>query len=332
MKPTVRQISAFFEEWAPKSTKLDYDNVGLMVGDAQQEVDRILTCLDCTEDVVEEAKRKNISLIVSHHPLIFQKLSSITNKTPEGRIIRQLIANDISLLSVHTNLDAARDGVSVLLAEILGLSDIALLHKTTSFLQVRFKTKLDTSAFNDVPGCVWMDKTGDTITSVIPGTSKKAIIGTLKSEDADFEWISDSEVQSSNAIHGFGAVGSYPQPMSQDEFLSRVCTELDTPSLHFSGSAEKISKVAVCGGSGSKLIPLALASGAQAFVTADITYHSFFIDKPEFLLVDTGHYENEFPIVAEMARRLSDTFPELDVFSTEVNTNPVKLFIHKNNQ
>lgn len=127
MRYTNRHILEFLEEWAPQSTKLEYDNVGLLVGNEDQEVSSILACLDVTPEVVDEAIALEADLIVAHHPLIFRKLSRITSSDATGSLIFRLIRNDINVIAAHTNLDAAPGGVSFVLASRLGLIDVHFL-------------------------------------------------------------------------------------------------------------------------------------------------------------------------------------------------------------
>ncbi|MCY6959684.1 Nif3-like dinuclear metal center hexameric protein [Clostridium brassicae] len=116
----VRDVVKFMEDIAPVNLKESYDNVGLMVGDKDEEITSILVALDCTLDVIEEAKDKNCSLILTHHPLLFRKPSSITTETLIGKKIIQLIKNNINLYSSHTNLDSVKDGINDILVKILG--------------------------------------------------------------------------------------------------------------------------------------------------------------------------------------------------------------------
>src|SRR6056297_1589254 len=116
-------------QWAPPGIKMSYDNVGLLVGDPSTSVSRVLVCLDVTEDVVDEALEKKCELIVSHHPLIFKEISSINPTDEQGRIIYKMIRNNIALMTAHTNLDAALDGVSFVLANNLGLDNLQFLDK-----------------------------------------------------------------------------------------------------------------------------------------------------------------------------------------------------------
>ena len=125
----VKDIIKVMEDFAPKNLKEDFDNVGLMVGDKEKEVKRILLSLDCTLKVIEEAKEKNIDLIITHHPLIFKKPSSITKDTLIGKKIIELIKNDISLYSSHTNLDSASEGLNETIVKLLGFDSKEIIEK-----------------------------------------------------------------------------------------------------------------------------------------------------------------------------------------------------------
>lgn len=127
MITTIRHILEYLEEWAPQRTKLDYDNVGLLVGDSGQSVGRVAVCLDVTHEVVDEAIESGAGLIIAHHPLIFKRISRISPATPVGSLLYRLIKADVALIAVHTNLDAAYGGVSFVLAEKLGLQGIEFL-------------------------------------------------------------------------------------------------------------------------------------------------------------------------------------------------------------
>lgn len=250
-------IIEFFESWAPERTQMAYDNSGLLVGSPRQEVTGVLTCLDVTAEVIDEALSNQLNLIVAHHPIIFEKLARINPDEPTGQLLYTLIRNNLLIYAAHTNLDAAMNGVSYVLAEALGLTDLTFL----------------------APGA---DQTG------------------------------------------FGVVGTLAGPMATDAFLTHVAEKLGAKHIRHSGSVRRITRVAVCGGSGASLIGAAKASGAQAYVTADIKYHDFFNGTDDFLLVDAGHYETEFPAVDRMRERLSGAFPGLPVRATSCVTNPLQ--------
>lgn len=118
--PDVKDIRDFFNQEAPFYMKLDFDNVGLLVGFPDAPVRRVLTALDITDDVIEEAISIKAELIVSHHPLLFDPLKSVTEDDEKGRKIIRLVNNGISAICLHTNLDAADGGVNDALMAALG--------------------------------------------------------------------------------------------------------------------------------------------------------------------------------------------------------------------
>ena len=127
--------------------------------------------------------------------------------------------------------------------------------------------------------------------------------------------------------NGLGAVGELPCPMSADEATAYVKTKFSLKALRCSRPvAGKISKVALCGGSGSSLIGKAMESGAQLYITGDVSYHHFFTPDG-FMLMDIGHYESEKDIVAILFSLIKKNFPNFAVRITEnVNSNPIYYF------
>ena len=124
---TVADILHHLESLAPRFMKMDWDNVGLLCGSRSQEVSKILVALDPFEGVCREAADWGADLIVTHHPLIFKALSSVTDETSIGRSIRLLCCQNISAINTHTNLDCAPGGVNDRLAAALGLSEIQVI-------------------------------------------------------------------------------------------------------------------------------------------------------------------------------------------------------------
>ncbi|WP_010236478.1 Nif3-like dinuclear metal center hexameric protein [Clostridium arbusti] len=132
MSLRVKDICSIMEKAAPKRLSENYDNVGLMVGNLDSDISSILVSLDCTLNVIDEAKRKNCNFIFTHHPLLFKKPSSITTETLLGSKIIKLIKNDISLYSSHTNLDSVQGGLNDILVKILGFSNSVVIEQSTA--------------------------------------------------------------------------------------------------------------------------------------------------------------------------------------------------------
>ncbi|SFC63245.1 Nif3-like dinuclear metal center hexameric protein [Clostridium uliginosum] len=128
---TVKDISKAIEKRAPKFLKEDYDNVGLMVGDQNKEVKSILLALDCTNKVLKEGIDNKVDLIITHHPLIFKKPKNIIQGDLLGEKVINLIKNDISLYSCHTNLDSAKLGINETVVEILGFNSDQIIETSS---------------------------------------------------------------------------------------------------------------------------------------------------------------------------------------------------------
>ncbi len=123
----VSDILKYMEQLAPSYMKMDWDNVGLLCGDPDQQVSKILVALDPFEDVCREAHEIGAQLVLTHHPLIFRPCKTVTESDPVGRSIRYLIKHDISAINAHTNLDCAPGGVNDVLAQMLGLSSVEVI-------------------------------------------------------------------------------------------------------------------------------------------------------------------------------------------------------------
>ena len=132
MSLRVKDICSIMEKVAPKRLSENYDNVGLMVGNLDNDISSVLVALDCTLTVIDEAKRKNCNFIFTHHPLLFKKPSSITTETLLGEKIIKLIKNDINLYSSHTNLDSVQGGLNDILVEILGFSNSKVIEPSVA--------------------------------------------------------------------------------------------------------------------------------------------------------------------------------------------------------
>jgi len=343
---TVADIEKFFDMWAPRWAALERDNVGLQVGDSLQSVKRILVTLDVTGEVVSEAERKKVDLIVSHHPLLFRPPSTITSSDRVGRLVLRLAQKKIAVFSAHTNLDSARDGVSFSLARVLGLRNIRFLtplkdtlvkvavfvpeehvEKVTSAMATAgagvignytscsfrlrgkgtFKGSQDTRPF--VGKALQMEIVDEVrLEMLAPRATLPDVITAMKNAHPYEEVAYDVyPLQNADPNFGVGAIGELPRPLTLKALLNRAKKRLNAESLRYVGHLDRqVHRVAVCGGSGSELLNEAITAGADVFLTADVRYHAFHEARDRIALVDAGHWETEHTALPAIERRLRE--------------------------
>lgn len=126
----IKDVVNYLEQRFPKSLALDFDEkrIGLVIGSYDIEVKNILLTLDLTMEVLEEAIEKNANLIISHHPYLFDPLYKIEFDSPKGKVLRKMFEHNISLYSMHTNLDTGSGGVNDCLAKKLFINDVKVIN------------------------------------------------------------------------------------------------------------------------------------------------------------------------------------------------------------
>lgn len=125
----LRNIIKILEEKFPLKNAEDWDNVGLLIGDYDSEIKKIQFSLDATLESIEHAKNNNVDMLITHHPTIFKAIKSIKEQEVLGKKIRELIKNDINLYTLHTNLDASREGLNDYVLKKLGIENSKILDK-----------------------------------------------------------------------------------------------------------------------------------------------------------------------------------------------------------
>lgn len=143
MKLKAKEIIKIMNDWASPSLIDSWDNTGFQVGDSNREVERILIALDVDSFVLEKAIKEDFQMIITHHPLIFQPMKSITNLTYKEKLIYDLIRNEIVVYNAHTNLDQAKGGVNDELGKLLGL-------KTSEVLRINDKDEIKSYGYGKI--------------------------------------------------------------------------------------------------------------------------------------------------------------------------------------
>lgn len=259
----IKEVIDALERFAPLPLQEGFDNAGLQVGLTEAwEVSGALLCLDVTEQVVDEAISLGCNLIVTHHPLIFRKLSHVTGEDYVQRIVFKAIENRIAIASMHTNMDNARGGVNYKIAEKMGLCDVDFFCETKS-----------------VDG--------------VDGAS--------------------------------GVMGTLSVPMAAADFLAMLKDKFQVACIQANELLQRpVSRVAICGGSGSFLLNDAVKAGADAFVTGEMHYHEYFDMEQKIQIAVIGHYQSEQFTNEVFLSVIERDCPGVKCYLSKVNTNPIQ--------
>lgn len=254
----VKEIISLFESIAPLSLQEEYDNSGIQIGNVEKEISACLLCMDVTEEVIDEAIERGCGMIVSHHPLLFKPIKSITGASYVERCVIKAIQNEIAVYAGHTNFDKVHGGVSFLIGKKLGLTEMIPL------------------------------------------------------------------VEEENGLDGLGVIGKLESPIPLGSFLQLVKKQLHLSTIRSSEQSERmIQKVGLCGGSGSSLAKYAMAHKADLYLTADLSYHDFYLNTPTFTVADFGHYESEYVIIDYFREIITNKLPNFAVLNSASSINPI---------
>ena len=314
----------------------------------------------------EAIKKNCNLIITHHPLLFNPLRKIDTDNDSTSLLVEKLIKNNITLFSSHTNLDFTKDGVSFELAKTLKLQNIRFLsnleanqYKLIIFVPEKNLDSVAQAIFENGGGvigeythCSFRTKGRGTFKGsekTNPTTGKKLQyekVNEIKIEIIVDSWKLDKVMEAVRKVHpyeeiaydiyslknkninfGVGAIGAIKEPMTQETFLNYVSKSLNIKNFRYTtGKRNKIKKVAVCGGSGSEFVPAAIKEGTDAYISADIKYHTFFDYHRKILLIDAGHYETEVFSLNELKSRLTDLIKDngkIKVYKYNRTTNPV---------
>lgn len=363
---TVKEITGYLEGLAPLSTQESYDNSGLIVGTGNEDVNNVLVSLDCTEDIVEEAKQKNCELIIAHHPIVFGGLKKLNGKNYVERTVIKAIQYGIAIYAIHTNLDNYIGGVNFEIGQRLGLQGLKVLQpkkgvlnklvfyvpsvnkeqvlealysmgagQIGNYAECSFSS-IGTGTFKPLNGAdPYSGEVGkrevaeeERVEVLIQDHLTSLAIRTMK-ENHPYEEVAYElfELKNENRFLGSGMIGDLESPMDAMAFLDHVKKSFNCGVIRHTGLIkDKIQKVAFCGGSGSFLLRNAIGANADIYITGDFKYHEFFDAENKIVIADIGHYESEQFTSHRLKAILMEKFSTFAVHLTEVNTNPINYF------
>jgi dinuclear metal center YbgI/SA1388 family protein len=260
---TISHVMWFLEELAPAMLAADWDNVGMLLGDRSREVKKVITCLTVTPPVVDEAIAEQVDLIVTHHPIPFRAVKTITSDSYTGGLLWRLASAGVSVYSSHTAFDNAADGINARLAAGLGLQNVEPLDPF--------------AADYGRPGV------------------------------------------------GVGRRG-HIQPTKLRDFVVRAKTFLKINHLDVVGRDDRsVAHVAVACGSAGELMDIALGAGCDCFVTGEARFHTAVeAEAHGIAMVLLGHYASERFGVEHLADVLRGKFPQLTVWPSRRESDPLR--------
>ena len=359
----IKDVTSYLESIAPRSLQEDYDNSGLLTGDGSDEVTSILITLDCTESVIDEAVRRNCNLVVAHHPILFKGLKKLTGDTYVERVIIKAIKSGIAIYAIHTNLDNVISGVNRKIADKIGLNNLSILlpkrntlSKLVTYIPrdhaeqvIQDLHEAGAGNIGDYKNCSFRVTgegtyipTGDAtpwkgelnqlvkenevrVEVILPTHCENNVLLALK-KNHPYEEVAYylSRLENVNQETGAGIMGDLPEAEEPLAFLKGLKSKMNVNMIRYTAlPADKIKKVAICGGSGSFLLKTAIARGADVFISADFKYHEFFDADGKILIADIGHYESEQFTKELLYEFLTEKFHTFAIIFSETVTNPI---------
>ena len=360
----IKEIIKALETVAPLSYQESYDNAGLLTGNSEDETKGVLLSLDITQEVLKEAVSSGCNLIISHHPLVFKGLKKFTGKTWVERALLYAIKNNLAIYTAHTNIDnVLENGVNAKIAEKLGLTSCAVLKpkesnliKLVTYCPIQYAEQVQQAMWDGGAGeigayenCSFnmkgtgtfkgkqgatpfigqvgeLEKVEEQRIEVVLESWKQAVVLKSLFESHPYEEVAYElyPILNADQTKGSGIIGDLPEAVEAKSFPAYVKSKMGSQVVKFTSFKEKISKVAVCGGSGRFLLEEAIKAGAQAFVSADFKYHDYFEADNNLMICDIGHYESEIFTLEIFSEIIKEKFPKFAVIFTKTNTNPVR--------
>ena len=277
---TVSMITEKLEQLAPKAAACDWDNPGLLVGRSDREVSRIYVALDASCAVVDAAIDAGCDLIVTHHPIIFRGVKSINDQSALGLKLLDLIRNDVSVFSMHTNFDSCPGGMADIVCAALGLRKTGLM-EPTGFLPK------------------------DTQNGAAEGLQLRVV---------------ETERDVNPDAYGIGFTAELPELLSAAELAARVKACFGLPFVQYYDAGMPIRRIACCPGSGRGELKEVLSLGVDAFLSGDMGHHEGLdLCEEGISLLDAGHYGLEHIFVHYIAEFLRTQFPEAEIIEEELH-------------
>lgn len=332
----VRDVARIVERAAPLSLALPDDNCGLQVGSPEAPVRKVFVALDPSPAAVARAAAARADLLVTHHPLLYERPRSIDPRSFQGAAIGAAIKAGLAVYAAHTNLDCAPAGLGMLAAQNLGLQEVGFLSPAAGPRQVKIVVfvpvdeapcvllamaaagagrigRYDHCAFfgpgeglfRPLPGAHpavgtpgRLERTPETrVEMVAPEAQVPAVVAAMREVHPYEEPAFDVYPLETPPAGGLGCLGSVA-PTALPAFARRAAAAFKADARVSGRARGKIRKVAVVPGSGGSLLHEAVRAGADVLVTGEIRYHQMReAEHAGIAVVELGHDRSEMPAV-----------------------------------
>ncbi|MFA6000919.1 MAG: Nif3-like dinuclear metal center hexameric protein [Thermoleophilia bacterium] len=341
----VHEFLEILEDLAPESLAEDWDNVGLQVGSLDDSISSVMVAIDVTQETIDEASKLACNLILTHHPLIFQPLSSISDESSTGRLIRSVSREGIAVVAAHTNLDSARHGLADTLAGLMELSGTKPIvpaptgwsklvvfvppddldrvrsalfkagagvigdYSHCSFATEGTGTFLPEKGANPAIGKVGRDENvGEARLEMIfpPERHQDVIDALLLTHSYEEPAFDIYALENMERQTGAGRAGELDSETSLENFAGLLAELFGLDTVRYAGLPDRlIRRVAVVPGSGADYIDLCVGN-TDVLVTGDIKYHqTLHAARVGLALVDIPHEVSETLALESWSVRLA---------------------------
>ena len=360
----VKKLLNSLDKIAPFFLQEEYDNSGIQFADLEAPVKKILLCLDVTQEILNEAMKNKVNLIISHHPLLFSSLKQITKQ--KNPLLYQVISRQINLIAMHTNYDLAEGGLNDYVVNLLGIKKIAPLQRSVEkvfkfavYVPVKYANKVSRALFDAGAGKIgnytetsfniagqgtfkpmggtnpFIGKIGEKETvseikveTVVPERNLESVIQAMKNAHPYEEPAYDIYEILNKPSYGIGLRGKIEKKLPLKEFSLWLKEKLQAKYVRLIKSNDrKIQKVALCTGGGSSLIENVSNLDIDLYITGDITHHHALRAKELKLnILEIEHFDTEkFFVEAIYNQLVKSGIPKDILIKSKKMSSPYKL-------
>lgn len=348
----VRQAIEVLERLAPKRYAFPFDKVGLQVGDPHAPLTKGVVSLDRSLAAVQFAADSGAELLVAHHPLIFEPVSTVLQTSHVGRTILELARKNVAFVAAHTNWDSARGGINDALAALVGLTGVTDFGTAAQVKRLKLvvfcppeaaeaiidaASEAGAGVIGEYSRCAFMSQGEGTFhgsQNSNPAVGVKGQVEHVKEARIEMVLLEDrarAVTRAVRRVHPYeepafeffqlaadgeqpaGRIGTLAEPTTLRDLLPYLDQRLGTVSCAWGKPDRPVKKLAVVGGAADSEWREARQAGADAFLTGEVKQHvGLEVAEEGFAIIASGHYATEHPGCRTLRDRLAEELPEVD--------------------